>query len=180
MSKIVLHPTETAHWHSLICEAEQATQQHLDEELESYVVFLLMRFLSKPQIADSIIALEYIEAMRTSGTQQFDNLRNVGDICLLHAGLFPERAQKRRVSNNYYVEMGSGAYQTLSDGLYHELSTLYGRLSQTFIDITAILQSMRELGHERIPSLYRLIDARSDQPLEIQAFSEFNPHTTRQ
>ena len=57
MSKLVLHPTSTAQWHSLVCEAESASNIYLDEELQSYLVFLLMRFLDKPAMAAKVLAL---------------------------------------------------------------------------------------------------------------------------
>ena len=156
MSRIVLQPTETAHWHSLVCEAEQVAQCYLDEELQSYVVFLLMRFLGKPQIASRIVALDYLHGMRASGSSQYEALRDVGDICLLHAGLYPERSRRRRVSRDYYVEMGCGAYLQLADAVSHGLAALFGRLSQEFLDIMNILQSMRELGNQLIDEEFRL------------------------
>lgn len=162
MSKIVLHPTETAHWHSLICEAEQAAQCYLDEELQSYVVFLLMRFLGRPQIASRIVALDYLNGMRASGNSQYEALRDVGDICLLHAGLFPERTRRRRVSKDYYVNMGCGAYLRLSDAVNHGLAQLFVRLSHEFLEIMNILQSMRELGQSIVPAEFKLQDALTD------------------
>lgn len=175
MSRIVLHPTETAHWHSLVCEAEQAARHFLDEELQSYLVFLLMRFLGKPQIASSIVALEYIKGMRETGQCQHDTLRTVGDTCLLHAGFFPERAKRRRVSTTYYMELGCGAYLRLADAIDHGLSTVYGRLSEEFATIMTILQAMRELGGDTIPEQFHALQqwqTSIDGPLPGREFSD--------
>ncbi len=155
MSKILLHPTETAHWHSLVCEAEQAAHHFLDEELQSYLVFMLMRYLAKPQIASSIVALDYIKGMHASGNAQYETLRDVGDTCLLHAGLFPERSIRRRVTNDYYVEMGCGAYLKLAEAISHGFAKIYGRLSTDFVGVMSILQSMREMGGSPIPDNLR-------------------------
>lgn len=155
MSRIVLHPTDTAHWHSLVCEAESAAQHFLDEELQSYLVFLLMRFVGKPEIASSIVALDYIHSLQAHGNSQQDKLRNVGDICLLHAGLFPERASRRRVSKKYYIEMGCSAYQCLADVIHQKLSDLYNRLSGEFLPLTRILHQVREVGGQPIDEQFR-------------------------
>ena len=146
MRRLVLHPTSTAQWHSLVCEAESFANIYLDEELESYLVFLLMRFLSKPDIATKILALDYIESLLSTGQRKQDKLRDVGDVCLIHAGFFPRRAKRKRVSEHYFVELGSGAYQQLSVVVESQVAELYHRLSQSFVSIRDLLSAMRELG----------------------------------
>jgi len=144
-TRLVIHPTETAQWHSLICDAESAANYFLDEELQSYLVFLLMRFLSKPDIAARMLAMDYINGLLSSGQQQHDKLREVADICLLYAGFFPRRAKRKRVNQRYFVELGSGAYGQLSDVIEHSISGTYKRLAQSFVSITDLLQTMRQL-----------------------------------
>lgn len=146
MRRLVLHPTSTAQWHSLVCEAEHFASIYLDEELQSYLVFLLMRFLSKPDIAAKILALDYIDSLLSTGQRKQDKLRDVGDVCLIHAGFFPRRARRKRVSEQYFVELGSGAYQQLSIVVESQIADLYYRLSQSFVPIRNLLSAMRELG----------------------------------
>jgi len=145
MRQLVLHPTQTAQWHALVCEAESASQIFLDEELQSYLVFLLMRFLDKPGVAGKILALEYIESMLSSGQRKEAQLRDVGDACLIHAGFFPERARRKRVSEQYFIDLGCGAYQQLSVVAENPIAPLYQRLSQTFLPIRDLLLAMRQL-----------------------------------
>jgi len=145
MRRLVLHPTPTAQWHSLVCEAESASNIFLDEELQSYLVFLLMRFLDKPSMAAKILALDYIESMLSSGQRKEEKLRDVGDVCLIHAGFFPERAKRKRVSEQYFIELGCGAYQQLSVVVENPIAPLYHRLSQSFLPIRDLLQAMRQL-----------------------------------
>ena len=129
MRQIILHPTSTAQWHALVCEAEKLSNIYLDEELQSYLVFLLMRFLSKPDITDKVLAMDYIESLLISGQRRQDRLRDVGDVCLIHAGFFPQRARRKRVSEDYFIELGSGAYQHLSVVVENQIAELYYRLS---------------------------------------------------
>ena len=115
MSELVIHTSATAEWLSLVNEAESAAALHLDEEMQSYLVFLLMRFTESPELAASVLAMEYLQSMRSQGRVGQDQLRNVGDKCLLYSGLFPERAERRRVKISYFVDLGRSAYQQLSD-----------------------------------------------------------------
>lgn len=149
---IVLHPTPTAQWHSLVCEAEAEADFYMDEELQSYLVFLLMRHLSKPELASRILALDYLKGMLAAGNHQHNILRDVGDACLLYAGFFPKQANRRRVSHHYFSDLGCGAYQQLSDTINFGLGSIYSRLSETFISISDVLQAMRQLGNETIAS----------------------------
>ena len=105
-----------------------------------------MRYLSKPDIAAKVLALDYIEGLLSSGQRKQDKLRDVGDVCLIHAGLFPKRAKRKRVSERYFTELGSGAYYQLSGVLENNIATLYGRLSQCFVPIRDLLNTMGSLG----------------------------------
>ncbi len=146
MRDIELQPTAAAHWHALVCEAEQKARHELGEDVQSYLVFLLQRFLSRPEIASRILALDYLAGLLSTGHQQHDKLRDVGDICLLYAGLYPQRARRRRVSVNYYVDLGIGAYHQLHGAASHSLGRLYAQLSERFVPAMDVLQTMRELG----------------------------------
>ncbi len=105
-----------------------------------------MRFLSKPDIAARILALDYIDSLLASGRQQQDKLREVGDVCLIHAGFFPRRARRKRVSDQYFVDLGSGAYQHLSAVMETQVADLYYRLYESFVPIRDLLRAMRELN----------------------------------
>lgn len=147
MEKLLLHPTSTAQWHALIEEAQLATHHRLDEELESYLIFLLIRFTDKPQFAQSVMALEYLQSVLASGNMRNEKLRNVGDQCLLFSGLFPHQAEKRHVEINYFVQLGRGAYRELSSYTRNSLASMYAHLSEGFVALMDVLHSMRDLGN---------------------------------
>ncbi len=149
MSDIRLQPTSTAHWHELVCEAENKSHRHLGEEVQSYLVFLLQRFLSKPDIAARILALDYLKGLRASGHRQIEKLRDVGDVCLLHAGFFPQRARRRQVSASYYVDLGIGAYYQLHHHTPHHQGQLYERLYESFVPAMDVLQTIRGFRNEQ-------------------------------
>lgn len=146
MPELVVYTSATEEWLSLVHEAEEASAHHLDEEMQSYLVFLLMRFTEKPELAASVLTVEYLQSMQSTGRIGQDQLRDVGDKCLLYSGLFPQRAERRRVKISYFVDLGRSAYQQLSDRLEHSTATMYHRLAGTFVSLMDILQTMRSLG----------------------------------
>ncbi|MDD2815284.1 MAG: hypothetical protein PHP00_06035 [Thiotrichaceae bacterium] len=147
MESLVIQPSATAQWHALVGEAEQACATRLGEELESYLVFLLMRYTDSPEIANSVLALDYLHSMEAVGHLRETQLREVGDKCLLYSGLFPARAERRRVNSSYYVKLGMGAYSALATALAQLKAKLFEDLSQQFVKLMDVLQTMRELGN---------------------------------
>jgi hypothetical protein len=145
MAELVIHTSATAEWLSLVNEAESAAELHLDEEIQSYLVFLLMRFTERPELAASVLAVEYLQSMQSSGRIGHDQLRNVGDKCLLYSGLFPERAERCRVKISYFVDLGRSAYHQLSDRMEHS-AAMFLHLADAFVSLMDILQTMRALG----------------------------------
>ncbi|OGT20052.1 MAG: hypothetical protein A2V90_00480 [Gammaproteobacteria bacterium RBG_16_57_12] len=149
MSVIVIQPTSTALWHQLVLEAEQLSHSRLDTDTESYLVFMLMRYLGKPEMTSKVVAMDYLNGLLSSGDVRDDKLRDVGDTCLLFSGLFPLRAQRRRVKISYYVDMGRSAYLQLSDHHGNSLSRLYLQLSEDFVTMMDILHAIRAMGHQQ-------------------------------
>ena len=144
MKKLILHPTDISQWHALVNEAQAATQLILNENTESYLVFMLMRFSQTTQLIESVIALDFLESMRAPGNKrQVQLMRDVGDKSLLFCGLFPGMADKRHVRLDYFSDMGQAAYLTVSELQERELADLYHQLSEQFLTMQHILQAMR-------------------------------------
>lgn len=143
MKKLILHPTDLSQWHALVNEAQASTRLVLNENTESYLVFLLMRFTQGPKLIESIIALDFLEGMQKTRRHKAELLRDVGDKSLLFCGLFPGIAEKRRVNLNYFIDMGQAAYLTVGELQESQSAELYFQLSNQFIDLQKILQAMR-------------------------------------
>lgn len=147
MRTLVVNPTSTAQWQALVHDAQAACEFRLGEELESYLVFLLMRFSDRPQMATAVLALEYLNGLLAAGRMRIDQLRDVGDQCLLFSGLFPLRAERRRVKISYYVSLGRSAYHQLSESVSQtSTAAFYCHLSDGFVRMMDVLQAMRELN----------------------------------
>ncbi|MDI9819048.1 MULTISPECIES: hypothetical protein [unclassified Legionella] len=142
MKRLILHPTEISQWHALVNEAQASTHLILNETTESYLVFLLMRFSQGPKLIESVIALDFLESMHNP-RRQVQLLKDVGDKSLLFCGLFPGIAQKRRVSLDYFADIGQTAYLTVSELHANQTAELYFQLSDQFLSLQQILRAMR-------------------------------------
>ncbi|MDP3561970.1 MAG: hypothetical protein Q8R83_07320 [Legionellaceae bacterium] len=143
MKSLILHPTDISQWYALVNEAQASTQLTLNENTESYLVFLLQRFSQRPQLLESVVAVDFLEAMHIVGKPQIERLRAVGDKSLLLCGLFPGVATRHHVTLDYYTGMGQAAYLTVSELQEKSTSELYLQLSEHFIVMQKILQAMR-------------------------------------
>lgn len=131
----------TALWHDLVCEGEQRRHLVLGETLESYLVFALMRHCGDAALARRTMALDWLQAHESPMTP--DRLRDVGDRCLLIAGLFPQLAVQRRVSNDYYIDLGRGAYASAAMRAPRCERSLFAELAQAFRSLVDVLDAIR-------------------------------------
>ncbi|HKK13852.1 MAG TPA: hypothetical protein VKA14_04250 [Gammaproteobacteria bacterium] len=145
MAELVLEPTSTAQWHALVSEAARACRSELDESLESYLVFLLMRFATRADVAARVLALDYLRSVGSRGRVQAQQLREVGDHCLLYSGLYPRRAERRLLRVSYFVGLGRTSYRQVSQVLHQGGAEVYARLAECFVGLMDVLQAMRSL-----------------------------------
>lgn len=134
-------------WQEYIQLAAKECKADLTEDQESYLVFLLMRYMREQKLISNIIALEFLESFNKSGSLKHDALRDVGDKCLLFSGFFPKLSIKRRVSIGYFIDIGRSAYHELANinnAKNLGLSELYNNLAQNFINLSDILQNLKQ------------------------------------
>ena len=146
MEQLILQPNSTAEWHALVSDTINETKITLPEDIESYLVFLLMRFTKDVDLAKKIVAIDFLEGQKQTGNQKQNKLRDVGDLCLLFSGLFPERALKRKLKVSYYVTIGQSAYNNLGQESSNSLANLFSNLSKSFVALMDILQNMRKFN----------------------------------
>jgi hypothetical protein len=148
MNRLILEPTAVAQWQTLVQEAQQACDLNIDETLESYLVFLLMRFATRPYCTARIMAEDFLGSRTLQGAERIDRLRDVGDHCLLFSGLFPQLAERRLVQISYFVNIGRSSYRQLADVMDRGWARVYGNLSDAFVVLMDVLHAMRGLGGE--------------------------------
>jgi hypothetical protein len=143
--KVLVNSTPVALWHNIIHEAEIACATTLPDELEAYVVMLMLRYMDKPELTRQIMATQLLEGLNQRASAREASLQGVGDACLLFSGLFPGLAEKRLVKISYFINIGRGAYATVS----RTSNDLYALLAQQFVAIMDILQSIAQYTHQK-------------------------------
>lgn len=126
-------------WQEVIKNAENRCAITLKEDLEAYLVSLLIKYTNKPEVAKQILAPAFLEALKTRTIERSVTLQLVGDQCLIFAGLFPKAAEKRLVKIKYFVDLGRSAYSAISC----KTNDLFGSLAIEFVVLMDVLQSIR-------------------------------------
>lgn len=133
-------------WHQLIAAAKQACGYDLSDGLDHYLALTLHAFLENKDLADNLLAITFLENMKQHKNHETtQNIRYVGDQCLLLSGLFPERAKRRNVSLRYYIDLGKNSYMHLATaGRHLKLNNeLFFELGTHFIGLMDILHTLR-------------------------------------
>ncbi|MEE5088787.1 hypothetical protein V2H26_01565 [Xanthomonas euvesicatoria] len=129
-------------WQALVREAGQRIARPLDESREHYLVFVLLRFQRDAHLLSRTQALAWLHAQDQIGRVRADALRDVGDGCLLIAGLFPGVAQRRRLSVDYFIDLGRGAYSEVADTRCSDAG-LFAQLAQSYRELVRVLAALR-------------------------------------
>lgn len=137
---LLLNNTSLFMWHEVIKSAENRCSIILDDNLEAYLISLLMRYSNKPEIAQFVFAEHYLQALKQRHAQRNASLQLVGDQCLLYAGLFPHQAEMRHVKITYFVDLGRIAYNTISN----TTNDVFSALALEFVALMDVLQSIPE------------------------------------
>ncbi len=140
----ILDTSEVSQWHALVHEAEQDYGCQLDEAMQSYLVFTLMRFAKDQQLNSKALAIDYLKSHHLPKNIRNEQLRNIGDQCLLVSGLYPRSAEKRQVGVTYYIDLGRSAYHHISTVTQQGIAELYLQLAESFILLMDLLQTIRQ------------------------------------
>jgi hypothetical protein len=136
-------------WQGLVHDAGARVGVPLDETRESYLVFVLLRYQRDDSLLVRTQALEWLAAQACSGSQRADALRDVGDRCLLIAGLYPGLAERRRVGSDYFIDLGRGAYFEVADASRNAYATLFEQLACSYHELVRTLRALR--GTPEVP-----------------------------
>lgn len=129
-------------WQELLGEGEARAGCALSEPVQSYLVFALMRHLRDARLLGRVLALEWLDANERQGSLRLDGLRDVGDRCLLIAGLFPEQAERRRVTSDYFIDLGRSAYGSVAEAAHAGYAALFERLAVAYREMVRVLAAL--------------------------------------
>ena len=150
---------QLALWHDLVRDGEHHAGVDLGEGVQSYLVFVLMRYLRDHALAAHVLALDWLAAGEQSGRVRADALRDVGDRCLLIAGRFPALAQRRRVSADYFATLGCGAYHGVAETTRAGEAALFTELARAFGTMVRVLGALPRSDAIPLPAWAGACDA---------------------
>lgn len=137
MALVVSDPTVIL-WHDLIKFGQSRCAVNLKEEQEKYLISLLMRYLDKPDVVKKVFALAFLGSFKLAERQREVGLKQVGDECLLFAGLFPRSTERKQIKVVYYVDLGRTAYAAVSK----TNNDIFSSLSSDFVTLMDVLQAV--------------------------------------
>ena len=130
-------------WQALVHEAGERAGFALDESRESYLVFVLLRHQGDGHLLARTQALDWLHAQAQSGSVREESLREVGDRCLLIAGLFPSLAERRRVNVRYFMDIGRSAYLGIADTGRSAYAAMFRQLATSYEELVCTLRAVR-------------------------------------
>lgn len=147
------------HFRDVVRRAIANQRIDLTEDSEFYVVNLLTEVrktehlfdMSSGKPEETPLALLLERAVHGDTATRVRTLKLLGDTALFVAGIFPERAQRRFSSLDYYIRMGGGAYLTLASTLpgKHSFAELYEEMGVKFKNLVGIMNEVRTSGLEK-------------------------------
>lgn len=123
----------------------------VSETAEFYIVDLLERYMITENLESNPLAIQFLKAQETgvSEIEKVKILKKLGDTSLYVSGFFADSLNRKIIDLDYYREMGSIAYRTLSESIkdqqFHEL---YGELYKQFSGFVDVLN---KVSHELLP-----------------------------
>lgn len=143
MNGTLLNGAPVELWQALVRDAGERAGRPLDESREAHLVFVLLRYQRDAQLLSQTQALGWLHAQGQVGNWRLECLQQVGDQCLLIAGLFPALAQRRRVSVDYFIDLGRGAYSEVAGHGKGAHASLYSSLARGYRQMVDTLHLLR-------------------------------------
>lgn len=144
-------------FHEKIQHAKGSMQAEFSDETLSYMVHLLIKYITPPKIAlsedDCVTDVSLVEllkkAMESSVRQRYQILRHLADTSLYMSGFFQDYFNRKLFDIDYYVTMGQSAYNHLavmSQDIenHNHMAELFGNLSNKFIECVDIIATVSE------------------------------------
>lgn len=143
-ASLIIDKNELAAWHSLITEAALNSGIQLHENLESYLVFLMMRFIKQSDLQETIFTEEFIKLQGKTTPHQKMALQSLADKCLLFTGFYPAALLKKGIHLEYFVQLGKSAYAQLAEISKESYALLYNSLSDHFLLLMDVLFASKQ------------------------------------
>ncbi len=141
-----------------IQEAFEHQDVSTSPEVEFYLVNLLEEFEKTENLFESVdghlqekpLAILWSKSIHADRDTKIVTLKHLGDLSLYMAGFFSDNIdQNKFVDLDYYISMGGGAYNSLSNILrtHKTFGKLFSELSDEFINLISVLSEISDKAH---------------------------------
>lgn len=137
----IVFENPTTFFHDLLQQSSQTHRITIPEEVQVYVLHLLVDSLTNTARIDldSSLSLKYLEA---AYIRDEASLKQVGDSCLFMLGLFPTH---RPEHHSLYHELGPTSYFGLRTKVYNQLSTHFTSTVNLLLGVHLLLSTTNAL-----------------------------------
>jgi hypothetical protein len=149
---------------------EDASGRHgvkISDFTKSYVVGVLTDY-SKTEAMHPVgepdtLAMLYLKSQHAQSEERLRLLRRLGDLALCVSGFFANSLNRKVVDVDYYITMGSGAYNGIASIFERKreaevFAELYGELASKFAALVDILNEVSESTGPQQQTTLRLYD----------------------
>ncbi len=153
-----LMSTPQEYFHDRVLSATSELNLKIDEALSYYLVELLCEYISPPEEEKSNssfhmpLALILKKATEAPPSEQLKLYKKLGDFSLYFSGFFQEFFNRKTYDVEYYINIGSTAYSSLSAIMRdrwkdEHFSEVYQKLSKRFPDLVDVVSEVSEVTH---------------------------------
>lgn len=155
--RIVLHRTIQEFFREVVTAAleNQRVQTHalavayLADVLSEFAKAERLHDRNETGLTDQPLATQMCRALQATPDSRVNLLKGLGDACLFVAGFFSDSLNRKLVDVDYYMEMGEGAYASVSATLRvrrggEDFALLYDELAGKFDKFVDVLQEVSE------------------------------------
>ncbi|MBD1388948.1 hypothetical protein IC617_05860 [Neiella sp. HB171785] len=150
-NKLISQQSLAEHFSTRLQEEAQQLPATLSASVLHYLAGLLGNFHQSDRLFEyddsgalalPTLALLYQQALAaTTVRHRHATLRELGDKALFLGAMFPEHYVKKGIKRDYFIGMGSGAYDALGSSQHHR-SALFGEMAERFPQLLQLVATV--------------------------------------
>jgi len=162
MHAIDPHKAMVFQWHQLIQQACDYADIRLDDDIQSYLLLTLMRYIHDDQLAENAIMMSFKISATLPRDQRIQALKSRAEHCLILAGMFPSHINRQSLRISHYIQLGIESYAELSQLMFDNDKLIYQQLSKDFVKLIDVLYTVRVFNGSPMLPLIQAMELWSD------------------
>jgi hypothetical protein len=154
--RITTHKNTAEYFKELVDRAMDHQEIHTDETVAFYIVNLLSEHVksdvSFPEGSnDEPLIMMLNHALNSDYSERIKRFKQVGDFSLFISGFFSDSLKRKLIDIDYYIAIGSIAYNNLSGIMREQRSgglfySLFHELTERFKDFTDVIAEVSDMS----------------------------------